>query len=125
MAGLTLDTGALIAAEKNDRRFWTYWKLALERESTLTVPAGVVAQAWRGNRPKMARIINACQVEPLEEQRAKAVGLLLADAGSSDVIDATVVLGAIARGDAIVSSDGSDMRNLAAAAGYELTVLDV
>lgn len=26
MAGVTFDTGALIAAARNDRRFWAFWK---------------------------------------------------------------------------------------------------
>jgi hypothetical protein len=29
VAGLTLDSGALIAAERGDRRFWAFWKEAI------------------------------------------------------------------------------------------------
>ena len=35
MAGLTLDAGALIAADRNERRFWRFWKLAMRREHRL------------------------------------------------------------------------------------------
>ena len=36
--GLTLDSGALIAAEKGEKRFWTYWEEALDRRAVVTVP---------------------------------------------------------------------------------------
>jgi hypothetical protein len=48
--GLTLDSGALIAAEKGEKRFWTYWEEALDRRAVVTVPVVVVAQVWRGHR---------------------------------------------------------------------------
>ena len=31
--GLTLDSGALIAAEKGDRVFWALWKKAMDRRA--------------------------------------------------------------------------------------------
>jgi hypothetical protein len=42
--GLTLDSGALIAAEKRDRRFMRIWKEALARAAVVTVPAVVLGQ---------------------------------------------------------------------------------
>ena len=41
MAGVTYDTGALIAAERNDRRIWTLHRRALERGMMPTVSSGV------------------------------------------------------------------------------------
>ena len=35
--GLTLDSGALIAAEKGDKRFWTYWEEALDRRAVVVL----------------------------------------------------------------------------------------
>lgn len=49
-AGLTLDSGALIAAEKSSRRVWQLLKAASERGAAVTVPAVVLAQVWRGIR---------------------------------------------------------------------------
>ena len=123
--GLTLDSGALIAAEKGDRRFWALWKEALDRGATVTVPAGIVAQVWRGNNAVIARILEGCDVEPLTEERAKQVGRLLASARSSDVIDASVVIGAAARRDAVVTSDPSDIDRLARSLRYKLTVVSI
>jgi predicted nucleic acid-binding protein len=123
--GLTLDSGALIAAEKGDRRFWTFWKEALDRGAAVTVPAAVVAQVWRGNNAVIARVLEGCEVEILTEERAKQVGRLLATTRSSDVIDACVVVGAAARRDAVVTSDPSDIDRLARGLRHKLTVLAV
>jgi hypothetical protein len=54
-AGLTLDSGALIAAEKASLRFRAIWKERQERGRPVTLPAVVLAQVWRGNRPVIAR----------------------------------------------------------------------
>ena len=45
MSGLTYDTGALLAAEANDRRMWALHRRTLERLHTPTVPAATLAQA--------------------------------------------------------------------------------
>lgn len=125
-SGLTLDTGALIAAEKNAARFWSIWAAAMKRKARVTVPAAVVAQAWRGNRPVVARIIAVCAIDVLDLEEAKSVGLLLAKSRkSSDVVDAAVVVGAVRRGDAIATSDPDDITGLLSAAGANLPVLRV
>ncbi|HEY6478358.1 MAG TPA: twitching motility protein PilT [Polyangia bacterium] len=111
-AGLTLDSGALIAAEKGNRRFWALWKEALDRGVTVTVPAAVVAQVWRGNAVVVARVLLGCEVEDLTEERAKRVGRLLAASRTADVVDASVVAGGVARRDAIVTSDRRDIERL-------------
>ena len=49
-AGLTLDSGALIAAEKSSRRVWQLLNAASERGAAVTGPAVVLAQVWRGIR---------------------------------------------------------------------------
>jgi hypothetical protein len=125
-SGLTLDTGALIAAEKQAERFWSIWAAAMKRNARVTVPAAVVAQAWRGNRPVIARIVGACAVDVLDLEEAKSIGLLLAKSRRrSDVVDAAVVIGALRRGDAIATSDPDDIRGLLSTAGADLPVLRV
>jgi hypothetical protein len=125
-SGLTLDTGALIAAEKNAERFWSIWAAAMRRKARVTVPAAVVAQAWRGNRPVIARIVAVCAVDVLDLEEAKKIGLLLAkNRRRSDVVDAAVVIGAIRRHDAIATSDPDDIRGLLGSAGADLPVLGV
>jgi hypothetical protein len=124
-AGLTLDSGALIAAEKGERRFWALWKEALARGVSITAQAAVVAQVWRGNSPVIARLLRACEVEALTEERAKQVGRLLALSRSADVVDAAVVVGAAERRDAILTSDTGDIERLVRALGRSVAVIRI
>lgn len=126
MAGLTLDAGALIAADQNSRDFWVRWKEALRRGVEVTVPTPVIAQAWRGQRnARMAQVLGACVVEPLDQAGARAAGELCAKAATADAIDAAVVVSAVRRGDAILTSDPDDIRALVSHAGAECLVLRV
>ena len=126
MAGLTLDTGALIAADRDDRRFWAFWREALTRDADMTVPAVVVAQAWRGSRhARMARVISSCAVEPLDEPLARDVGLLCSAAEVTDIVDAAIVLGASRRGDEILTSAAGDLRAIATHSPLPVRVLDL
>jgi len=65
--------------------------------------------------------LKGCRIENLDETRSRAAGLACARSGTSDVIDATVVIGAVARHDLVVTSDPDDIRHLAASlkAGVE------
>jgi hypothetical protein len=116
MTGLTLDAGALIALERNDRRVIAALRVAVEAELKITVPAGVVAQVWRdgARQARLARFLgsSAVVVEALDDARARAAGQLCGVAGTRDVIDAAVVLGAKARGDRVFTSDVDDLRAL-------------
>jgi hypothetical protein len=124
--GLTLDSGALIAAEKGDRVFWALWKKAMDRQARITVPASVLAQVWRGNSPVVARVLDVCDVEVLDEPVAKRIGVLLArNSKGSDIVDASVVVGATLRGDAIVTSDPEDIDRLVAAQRREIRVIRI
>lgn len=124
MSGLTYDTGALLAAEANDRRVWVLHRRVLERSYLPTVPAGVLAQTWRGgSQPLLSRMIGGCAVESLDEPTARLVGALLSRARSSDVVDACVVVGALRRRDAIVTSDRTDIERLAHAVGRRVATI--
>jgi hypothetical protein len=123
--GLTLDTGALIAAEKRSRIFHAIVQRSVERRAVLTVPMTVLAQAWRNNAVMIARAINACTVEPLTRNRANQIGVLLGKTRTSDIVDASVVLGAIDRRDAIVTSDPDDIGRLLEALGDRLPIIRV
>lgn len=112
--GLTLDAGALIAAEKNSRLFWALWKSAILSEATVTIPAPVLAQVYRSQNAQVSRVMKACEIEPLDEALARRVGLRLGGRKAKDVVDAAVVSGAIGRGDAIVTSDRADIERLIA-----------
>jgi len=114
--GLTLDAGALIAFERNDRRVTGLVKRARERGEKLAAPAGVVGQVWRDGRRqvRLARLLGSGVVEvvALDDLGARTAGQLCGTAGTSDVIDATVVLCARARSRRVVTSDPGDLRAL-------------
>lgn len=121
---VTYDTGALVAADRGERRMWARHRVLLEQREVPTVPAPVLAQGWRGGRRQvlLARLLAGCDVEPLDDGHARVVGALAARAGTADVVDATVVEGALRRHDLVVSSDPNDLRSIASAAGRPLEV---
>jgi hypothetical protein len=126
MTGLTYDAGALLAAEANDRRVWAIHRRALERSHLPTVSVAALAQAWRGGpQPLLSRFVESCGVDVMDEAVARSVGALLARTASNDVVDASVVVGALRRGDAVMTSDCDDLVQLATAAGRKLDVIPV
>lgn len=122
--GVTYDTGALIAADRGERRMWARHRGLLLLREVPTVPAPVLAQAWRGSgrQVQLARILAGCDVEALDDRGARAVGALAARAATGDIVDACVVEGALRRGDLVVSSDPGDLQAIASAAGSRLEI---
>lgn len=124
--GLTYDTGALLAAEAGDRQVWALHRRALERGVRPVTPAGVLGQAWRGGpQAELSRFLKGCRIEDLDESRARAAGQACARSGIADVIDAAVVVGAVARGDLVVSSDQDDLRRIASGLGVTVQVAPI
>src|ERR1700691_556661 len=122
--GVTYDTGALIAADRGERRMWARHRALLALRELPTVPAPVVAQSWRGGSRQalLARLLAGCHVEALDDGQARAVGSLAAIAATDDIVDACVVEGAFRRRDIVVSSDETDLYAIAAAASQRLEV---
>ncbi len=126
MAGLTYDAGGLLAAERDRRAVWALHRRALERGIRPTVPAGVLGQAWRGGpQAELSRLLKGCRVEQLDEARSRASGRACARSETSDVIGASVVVGAVARGNLVVTSDPGDISRLAAALGTRVETFPV
>jgi hypothetical protein len=127
MAGVTYDTGALVAAERNDRRMWALHAGFLSEEIVPVVPAPVLAEAWRGGsrQASLVRLLALCEIEPLTGRQAKDVGVLAGRAAHDDVVDVTVVEGAIRRRHAVVTSNETHIRKIASAARIELRVESV
>jgi predicted nucleic acid-binding protein len=124
MNGVSYDTGALIAADRNDRRMWALHTGFLALEVSPTVPTPVLAEAWLGGsrQASLARFLALCTTEPLTDEQAKAVGALAARAGHDDIVDVTVVEGAVRRHDAVVTSNPSYIRTIADALRARLTI---
>ena len=125
MNGLTYDTGALIAAERGDRRMWALHRRTLERGRPPTVPAVVLVEAWRG-AVQTSRLLQGCAIEALEDLNARAAGALLGTCSRDvEACDATVVEGAIRRRDTVVSGNRAHMVALAQGVAKRLDVIDV
>jgi hypothetical protein len=122
--GITYDSGALIAADRAERRIWARHRALLVLREVPTVPAPVVAQSWRGEGRQvlLARLLAGCEVEALGDGQARAVGSLAARAATTDIVDACVVEGAIRRHDLVVSSDPNDLQAIAAAVNRHLEI---
>ena len=125
MTNVVYDAGALVAAERNDRRLWADHRVRLEAGVVPVVPAPVVAQVSRSPRQaQLRRLLRGCEVLALDEPMAHAVGRLLGRAGTSEVVDATVVTLAIGRQAQIVTSDRDDVSQLVDAAGARLVLIE-
>ena len=115
-SSLVLDAGALIAIEKGDRKVLALCKVASDAGSSVFVPAGVVGQVWRNGAQQVpiARLVgaNGTVIESLDLDVAKLAGSCCGHAGTSDVIDATVVIAARRYQAKIVSGDESDLKRL-------------
>ena len=122
--GVTYDTGALVAADRGERRMWARHRALLGLREVPTAPAAVVAQAWRGGsrQARLARLLVGCDIESLDDHQARQVGQLLARASLADVVDGCVTEGALRRRDLVISSDPEDLRALAGAVNRRLEV---
>lgn len=121
--GVTYDTGALIAADRGERRMWARHRALLLIRRVPVTPAPVLAQAWRdGRQANLARLIVGCFVEPLGAEQARIVGGVVARGATTDIVDATVVEGALRRHDTVISSDPDDLRAIAGSVGGHLSV---
>jgi len=118
VTGVTYDTGALIAGERNDRHMWALHIGLIAEEVVPVVPAPVMAEAWRGGprQASLARMLAGCDIEPMTADQARHVGELAGRADHDDVVDVAVIEGAARRrDDAIITSNASHIRKILAA----------
>jgi hypothetical protein len=114
MSGLVLDAGALIAIDRDDREMLRRVRAAHRTGEPVRTNAMAVAQVWRdgrGRQASLARALRDIDVRPILASDGRKAGELLAAAGSTDAIDATVALLA-GPGDRVYTSDPDDLRKL-------------
>lgn len=117
MSGLTLDAGGLIALDRGNRQMLVLLARARENGDPITVPATVLAQVLR-SPARQARIVRLCRqpatdLVALDGPGASAVGLLLAESRTADIVDAHVVICARRAKQVVVTSDRDDIARLA------------
>ncbi|MCL2464256.1 MAG: hypothetical protein FWF28_04210 [Micrococcales bacterium] len=126
MSMLVYDAGAFIAVDRGERAMWTRIKAALSAEEQPVTSTAVVAQVWRGDAcsERLARLVGTVHAVPLTEPVARAVGTLLARSGTSDVVNAALILTAT-DGDMIYTSDPEDLAHLAATRNLHVEIVPV
>jgi hypothetical protein len=112
---LILDAGFLISVDRGERAAQVFLTAALLHETPLTTTHPVIAQVWRnGSRQaRLARFLRSVVVVPFDD--GPDVGNLLARSGTSDVVDAHLVVVAVRRSEPILTGDMHDLESLAAA----------
>lgn len=107
------DAGVLVAADRGHREVWADHRMRLKLGLVPFTTAPVVAQASRSPRQaQLRRFLRGCAVVPFSPDDAHVVGALLAKAGTSDVVDAHLVVTAAATGATVLTSDADDLRPL-------------
>jgi hypothetical protein len=121
---IVLDSGALIALERNDRSVWATLKLAALNSNDVLVPSTALAQVWRGARTQasLSMALQHCVMAAFDVM-AREVGELCGKTRTRDICDAHVALVAATLGDVIYTSDLEDMRRLIAACGKRRPVI--
>ena len=125
MSSLILDAGALVAVEQGNRAMIARLRAAQQHGLDLRSNAMVVAQVWRdrhGRQAGLAQMLRAVDVRAVSPDDGRRAGVLLGMTGTSDPVDATVVLLASA-GDRIVTSDPQDLAALAEAAANRAVII--
>lgn len=115
-----LDAGALIALDRGDRDTWALVADAQRHGMRPAVPAPVIAQAWRGGarQARLAQALSGTDQVAADGALAHRAGELLAQSGTTDVLDALVALVATDRpGWEVLTSDPDDIHHLLATLG--------
>ncbi|MBI4941361.1 MAG: PIN domain-containing protein [Actinobacteria bacterium] len=114
--GVTLDAGALIALDKGNGAVRQLILRVARTGEPVVIPATALAQAVRSpeRQARLALLLRrvTTEVRPLDRRDAVAVGRLLRESGTSDVVDAHVVVCARRAGQAVLTSDPGDLRRL-------------
>lgn len=116
MKGITFDAGGLIALDRRDRRVLILLARANELGARITIPATALAQAIRNpaRQALVFRLIRQAGTDliSLDGPDATAVGLLLAQTATTDIVDAHVIVCARRSGQPVLTSDPRDLERI-------------
>jgi predicted nucleic acid-binding protein len=108
-----LDAGFLISVDRDEESARALVTALQRRRIALHTTDPVVGQVWRNGvrQARLAAFLKTVEVHPLDDGRA--VGLLLARSGTSDVVDAHLVVLAMRLRDSILTGDEADFVTIA------------
>ena len=93
---------------------WQVLQAASDVGAVPVVPADVIAEWWRGRTDLRELLLRRVIVEPLDEPLARSAGESLARVRGATTVDAIVMASAARRGDAVYTSDVTDLERLRA-----------
>ncbi len=112
------DTGALIGAERGDKRPLDYLALVERGHAEIVTPIVCIIEWWRGRTDRREKVLGAVIVEPLPVSVARAAGVALAKlkqrVDSRLTIDAAVMAFAALIDAPVITSDFDDLVRLKA-----------
>lgn len=116
----------MIAFERGDSEVMGVLDSAFALDARIIVPTTALAQVWRGGprSASLARLVDAGEVDSLDEERAREVGVRLGQRDARDIADAHAVCCAVESRAAVVTSDPDDIGALADS-GEALTLIAV
>lgn len=110
---MIVDAGPFIVDGENvNSRLWALIKRATDRGDDLHTTHPVLAQVWRdpARQANLARAVRYFDIHPLDE--SATIGRRIAEAGTTDVVDAHLVVVAESLGTFILTGDPDDMSRL-------------
>lgn len=114
---LILDSGAVIAASRNEDRALAFIRRAVDLDAEVRIPVAVLAETMRGGPRDAAlhRIVNAVgRCEATSEAIGRLAGQILGRTRRDDTVDALVVAEAVVAGESmILTGDPDDLEALA------------
>jgi len=111
---LVLDAGALIGFERGSRVLAVMIEQIHELDGETIVPASALAQVWRGGprSARLAQLLGGSDIDILDGEKAKEIGVRLGARGSNDIADGHVACCAVERQAVVATSDRDDIEAL-------------
>lgn len=123
---IVYDAGALVAAERSNRRLWADHRARLELGLVPLTTAPVVAQVSRSaQQVQLRRFLRGCDVVPLAVSEAHEIGALAGASAVADIVDVHVVLVASRNRASVLTSDDGDLRRVAGALPEPVVLIEV
>jgi predicted nucleic acid-binding protein len=111
-----LDASVLVSVARNDKPATSIVEYARRSGFALHTTAPVVSQVWRNRRQVLlARFLKGLNVHDYHAASMRPVGELMASAGTSDVVDAHLVITAHWLGLDVLTGDPKDINKLVGA----------
>jgi hypothetical protein len=120
---MILDAGVLIAIDRRESVSTVFTRGTDLLDEDLRTSEAVIAQVWRdgARQARLAAFLRTVEIHALDDGRA--VGRLLRDSGTSDVVDAHLGLLAQRLDDDILTGDVDDISRVVAALSRPVNVL--